>query len=162
MWNEVDIEEMNKKSLNKYYKIKKIIIVITTIILLITIFIQKELITRLLTILTALAIYILMKITNGLKKAIILSIKKGNYEILETVITNKYIYNSSAETYDNSSNRRCLEFKDTNLIFEIDWMDKTCNIGDKVLLQIVEYKGNKYIINLMNLTNNKKILHFKS
>lgn len=53
------------------------------------------------------------------KKTITLSIKKVNYEILETVITNKYIYNSFAETYDNSSNRRCLEFKGTNLIFEI-------------------------------------------
>lgn len=98
-----------------------------------------------------------MEITNRVKKAVILSIKKGNYEILETVITNKCIYNYSADTYDNSKNKKCLEFKDTNLIFKIDWMDNICNVGDKVLLQIVEYKRNKYIINLMNLTNKKNI-----
>lgn len=102
-----------------------------------------------------------MNITGGLKKTIKTSINNKNYKIIETEITNKYIYNSSSELNDNSSNRRCLEFKDTNLIFEIDWMDNICNVGDKVLLQIIEYKGNEYIINLMNLTNNKKILHFK-
>ncbi|MBE6139168.1 MAG: hypothetical protein E7174_01495 [Firmicutes bacterium] len=161
MWNELDIEEMNKKILNKYSKNKKIILAILIIILIIVVFIQKELITRILTILTTIAIYSLMNITGGLKKTIKTSINNKNYKIIETEITNKYIYNSSSELNDNSSNRRCLEFKDTNLIFEIDWMDNICNVGDKVLLQIIEYKGNEYIINLMNLTNNKKILHFK-
>lgn len=161
MWNELDIEEMNKKILNKYSKNKKIILAILIIILIIVVFIQKELITRILTILTTIAIYSLMNITGGLKKTIKTSINNKNYIIIETEITNKYIYNSSPELNDNSSNRRCLEFKDTNLIFEIDWMDNICNVGDKVLLQIIEYKGNEYIINLMNLTNNKKILHFR-
>ncbi len=161
MWNELDIEEMNKKILNKYFKNKKIILTILIVILIIVIFIQKELLTRILTILTTIAIYSLMNISSGLKKTIKTSIHCKNYKIIETEITNKYIYNSSPELCDNSSNRRCLEFKDTSLIFEVDWMDRICNIGDKVLLQIIEYKGNTYIINLMNLTNNKKILHFK-
>jgi len=149
MGSELDIDKINEKIINKYNTRKKIYIIAVIIILFIVIFVQKEMAVKILTLATLIGIHFIIKSTTGLERTKVKCVKSKEYKVLETEIVGFENINQEVDEYKPSRTITYLNFKDTGLLYEIEPVEQKYGVGDKVILQIINYKNNDYIINII-------------
>lgn len=145
------INEANKKIKEKFEKKIKLFNILGLVVVCIVLFIQKELVVRVLTILTLLLIYLMLKSSFKLERETVKCIKDKSYKLIETEIENFEYINQEIDEYKPSRELKFIKFKDSEALFEIEKVDRRFNVGDKVIIQIIEFEEKEYIINVIKL-----------
>jgi len=144
-----EIEKSNQQIINRYNTRRKIYIIAIIVVLFIVVFIQKEVAVKILTIATLIGIHFIIKSTTGLERAKVKCIKAKDYKVLETEIVGFEKINQEVDEYKPSRTITYLNFKDTGLLYEIEPVERKYAVGDKVILQTINYKNNEHIINII-------------
>jgi len=151
VYKEELINEANKKLKEKFEKKIKLFNIVGLVVVCIILFIQKESVVRVLTIVTLLLIYLMLKSSFKLERETVKCIKDKNYKLIETEIENFEYINQGIDEYKPSRELKFINFKDSELLFEIEKTDRRFSVGDKVIIQIIEVNGKEKIINIIKL-----------
>ena len=144
-----EIEKSNEQIINRYNTRRKIYIIAIIVVLFIVLFVQKEIAVKVLTILTLLGVHTIIKSTTGLERAKAKCIKEKDYKIIETEIVGFEKINQEVDEYKPSRTITYLNFKDTGLLYEIEPVERKYAVGDKVILQTINYKNNEHIVSII-------------
>lgn len=146
-----NIEQENKKLLERYNKKIRIFNIVGILVLCVVFFVQKEFVVKLLTLFTLFVVYFMIKSSFKSETYAIKSIKKGDYRLIETKIADFEYINQEIDEYKPSRELKFLTFEDCDLLYEIEKTDKRFSVGDNVVVQIIDNKGKEHIINVINL-----------
>lgn len=151
MFNKLDFESIDKQTIKKYNQRINVYNLIGVVVFGIILFVQKTIAVRLLTLFTLIVIHFMMKSLDKLSYTTVKCIKKREYRVLGTEITDFEYINQDVDAYRPSRTLKYINFKDTELLYEINKCERKFSIGDHVVLQIIECEGKEYIVNILKL-----------